>query len=185
VTSIPGRDLLLSAVRDAERHVASGGWDQGPRLFALVTNEELLEREPEVAQSLGIDGAAGWTPVEQEDLPGDPLDEVLASIAWPAEVDGALIVVERVVLPASVEQTLPTPEDSDDDDAEESAEAALMRVASSHPLRDEVRMAVGVLRDGSRACVLRLRAHDDENSLIVGEDLVPRLADALEATFSD
>jgi hypothetical protein len=161
--------------------VASGGWDQGPRLFALVTNEELLEREPEVAKSLGIDQTAGWTPVEQEDLPENPLDEVLASIAWPAEVDGALIVVERVVLPASVEQTLPTPEDSDD----ESAEAALMRVASSHPLRDEVRMAVGVLRDGSRACVLRLRAHDDEDSLIVGENLVPRLADALEATFSD
>jgi hypothetical protein len=161
--------------------VASGGWDQGPRLFALVTNEELLEREPEVAKTLGIDQAAGWTPVEQEDLPEDPLDEVLASIAWPDEVDGALIVVERVVLPASVEQTLPTPEDSD----EESAEAALMRVASSHPLRDEVRMAVGVLRDGSRACVLRLRAHDDEDSLIIGEDLVPRLADALEATFSD
>lgn len=181
MTSTPGRDLLAAAVRDAERHVAAGGWDQAPRLFALVTNENLLAREPDIARSLGIESAAGWTPVEQDDLSLDPLDEVLASLAWPEDVDGALLVLERIVLPPAVEDTLPTPEDGD----EESARAALGRVAALHPQRDEVRMAVGVLRDGSRSCALRLRTHDQDDSVITGPDLVPRLADALLATFAD
>lgn len=49
VTSTPSAaELLESAVREAERHVAAAGWDQNARLFALVSNAELMEREPEV-----------------------------------------------------------------------------------------------------------------------------------------
>jgi hypothetical protein len=46
-------------------------------------------------------------------------------------------------------------------------------------------MVVAVLRDGSRASALRMRAHDDETSVLTGENLVPGLADALSATLSD
>ena len=171
--------LLEAAVREAERHVAVSGWDQNPRLFALVANAALLEHEPDAAKAFGISSEHGWTPVEQEELPEGPFDEVLASLGWPAEVDGVLAVMERVVLPPSVESTLPTSDDGDDAEIA----ARLASVASTHPLRDEVRMAVGVLRDGTRCCVLRLRKHDDDTSLLVGPDLVAGLADALHATF--
>ncbi|MGZ6791548.1 MAG: hypothetical protein ACXVFV_01255, partial [Mycobacteriales bacterium] len=56
-------------------------------------------------------------------------------------------------------------------------------------LRDgsrEVRMAVGVLRDGSRESVLRLRGTgDDEDERVTGGDLAPGLAEALLATLEE
>ena len=54
--------------------------------------------------------------------------------------------------------------------------------ASDHPERREARLAVAVLRDGSRACTVRLRG-PDEDELLVGPDLAPALADALAATL--
>ena len=54
--------------------------------------------------------------------------------------------------------------------------------ASDHPERREARLAVAVLRDGSRACTIRLRG-PDEDDLLVGPDLAPALADALAATL--
>jgi hypothetical protein len=45
-------------------------------------------------------------------------------------------------------------------------------------------MAVVVLREGGRMCALRLRSHDTEAEVLVGPDVVPRLAEALSATFS-
>ena len=54
--------------------------------------------------------------------------------------------------------------------------------AGSHPERREARLAVAVLRDGSRACTLRLRG-DEEDELLVGPDLAPALVDALAATL--
>ena len=51
--------------------------------------------------------------------------------------------------------------------------------------RREARLAVAVLRDGSRACAVRLRAADaEQDALLVGGDLVPNLAEALLETFS-
>jgi hypothetical protein len=47
-------------------------------------------------------------------------------------------------------------------------------------------MAVGVLRDGSRESVLRLRATDDaEDERVTGGDLAPGLAEALLATLEE
>ena len=42
--------------------------------------------------------------------------------------------------------------------------------------------AVAVLRDGRRACTVRLRGAE-EGELLVGPDLAPALADALAATL--
>jgi len=164
---------LPPVVAEIERHVASGGWDQPPRLYALVATEELVRQQPALAASLGLvrGSAAPLTPVEQEQLPAEPLDEVLSRVAWPAEALGCAVVTEATVLPPGAEEKAPP----------DAAEAA--QWAAGHPDRREVRMAVGVLRDGSRAAVLRLRSDPDD--LVTGPDLVPNLAAALAATLLD
>lgn len=162
---------LATVLAEIEAHVAAGGWNQSPRLYALVPTAELLRQEPALAATVGLDrgGTAPITPVEQEELPGQPLDEVLAGIAWPAEVLGCAVVTEATVLPPGSEHEAPA-------DAERSAEWA-----AGHPDRRDVRMAVGVLRDGCSAATLRLRGEPDD--LLTGPDLVPNLTAALAATL--
>ena len=41
------------------------------------------------------------------------------------------------------------------------------------------------LRSGASHCVLRLRSHDDEEHLVHGADLVPRLVSALHETLEE
>jgi hypothetical protein len=161
---------------DLERHVAAAGWDQPTHLFALVETAELVRREPALAADLGLraDEPGGLTPVDQGDLPDHAsLDELLGGIAWPAEVLGAAVTVERLMLPPDAERQMPP------------AEGEALKWLGDHPDRQEVRLVVAVLRDGSRAAALRMRAHDDDTSVLTGRDLVPGLADALAATFAD
>jgi hypothetical protein len=170
------RLALLAAIAEVDRHLAEGGWDQPTRLYALVQTEDLLASEPNLAQTLGLTGTA-LTPVEQESPPaGTPLDEWLAQIGWPPEVAGCALSQEVLTLPPSVENDMPP--DTDAADA--------VAWAASHPLRREVRMLVGVLRDGSRTATLRVRgAADEPDDVVSGDDLVPRLAEALAATLLD
>jgi hypothetical protein len=44
-------------------------------------------------------------------------------------------------------------------------------------------MVVGVTRAGATYCALRLRAHDDDQSVVGGADLVPELITLLGATL--
>jgi hypothetical protein len=167
---------LVELVREIERYVATDGWDQNPRMFALARTTELVRLEPELAEALGAaaDDPESLTPIEQEALDHDrPLDEVLATTMWPAEVAGAALVLERLVLPPSAEDVL------DDSDP-----VALEDAAATHPDREDVRMAVVVTRDGQRVCAVRLRSHDVDDEVLVGENVVPRLADALAATLT-
>lgn len=167
---------LTRVVIDIERHVAAQGWDQPPQLYALVETADLLRREPQLAQQLGLlpDGTGEITPVEQGELPEHTsLEELLGGLAWPAEVLGVAITVERLMVPPAVEDELPQDE------------SAALHWLAEHPERQEVRLVVGVLRDGTRAAAVRLRAHDDETSVLSGPDLVPGLADALAATLRD
>jgi hypothetical protein len=172
-------ELLRGVVREIEAHVAAGGWDQPARLFALVRTAALVADEPQLAQALGIaagpdDDTAMLTPVEQDELPAhESLEDLLAGIGWPDAVVGTAITVERVVLPTEVERELPQDE------------GAALQILAEHPDRQEMRLAVAVLRDGSRYCALRLRAHDEAADVIEGADLVPSLADALAATLED
>jgi hypothetical protein len=165
---------LRIAVVEVERHASGSGWDQPPRLFALVPTVELAAAEPHLAAELGItDGSEQvLTPVEQE-LEEDQrsLDDLLGEIMWPESVVGALAVLERVVLPPQAESAVP------DDPSEAVAFAA------EHPDREDVRIAVGVLRSGEAHCVLRMRSHDDEDALIHGSDVVPHLVEALRETL--
>ena len=44
-------------------------------------------------------------------------------------------------------------------------------------------MVVGVTRAGATYCALRLRAHDDDQSVVGGADLVPELVALLATTL--
>lgn len=165
---------LRVAVVEVERRASGAGWDQPSQLFALVPTLDLAAAEPELAAELGIsDGSQDrYTAIEQElDEHTGPLEDLLGQIMWPDGVVGAMAVVERVVLPPEAEAEVP---------GDPSAAASY---AAEHPDRDDVRIAVGVLRTGEAHCVLRMRSHDDDNALVHGPDLVPGLVAALRETL--
>jgi len=104
-------------------------------------------------------------------VPTAGLEALLGRMAWPPEVDGVALAVERIVVPPDAERDLPT-------DAE-SATAALME----HPARQDVRLVVAVLRSGQSICLLRQRAHDSDDMVARGDNLAPGLVHALRATL--
>lgn len=175
----PRHRALAEAVTDMERHVARRGWDGPVALFALVRTAQAIAREPRLAEELpqGVREAAALDPehltcVEQAGLPEtESLEDLLAGIAWPDSVDGAALVVERVVVPPEAERDLPT-------DPEE----ALASLAA-HPDREDVRIAAGVLRAGEAWCALRVRSHDSDDAVGGAVDAVPGLVEALRATL--
>lgn len=168
-------DPLLVAALDTERHVAQAGWDQPPRLFALVRTAALAEREPHLRAELGETiSPDGYTAIEQENLPDTShLESMLARLAWPEEVDGVALSVERIVVPPEAEHDLP-----------EDPQEAMTRLAE-HPDRQDVRLLVAVLRGGASTCLLRQRAHDRDDQVATGKDIAPGLVHALAATLED
>ena len=171
----PATDLALrAAVLELESHAAEAGWDQPARLFALVHTAELLANEPGLAEMLEVDPGADLTgsitPIEQDELPPDvPLEQLLTEMVWPDAVHGTAVIVERLVLPPTVQ----LPED----------QAAAQELAETHPERQEVRMVAGATRSGSTYCALRLREHDEDFSVIEAPDLVPALLELLQSTL--
>lgn len=170
---------LDKAVREIERHVATGGWDGPVRVFALVRTAAALVAERGLAAQLPAEtveqarrDAHHLTAIEQEGLPaaGD-LEELLGGLSWPSTVDGSAVVVERVVLPPEAEAAMPADPDE--------ALAYLM----AHPARQDVRLAVGVLRGGPSWCVIRTRADDQDSAVAGAPDLVPGLVQAVRATL--
>lgn len=175
----PTQRALADAVVDVEQHVASTGWDAPTRVFALVSTQAALAAEPELAGVLppatveaALADPTHLTSVEQDDLPDSgSLEDLLASIIWPETVAGAAVVVERIILPPSAEADIP-------DDP-----TAALAFLAEHPDRQDVRMAVGVLRDGGSWCALRTRANDSDADVATGMSLVPGLIEALRSTF--
>ena len=112
--------------------------------------------------------------IEQDGLPeAVDLEDLLAQLAWPAEVDGAALSVERSVLPPQAEQAASAINDDDE----------RLAFLANHPEREDVRMVVGVLRGGESWCALRMRSHDEATQVVQGSDLVPGLVAALKATL--
>jgi len=170
------RDALIAALIDLEHHVAEAGWDQHPRLFALVSTDLLVASEPELASTLGLRGTAdggapeALTAVEQDDFAvGADVLEALAAIEWPEAVFGCAISLVRTFLPAAYEGDLPS-------DPHRAAEAV-----AAHPQRQEIRVVVGTDRARNRHGVARLVAQPDE--LLAADDLVPGLTEALAHTL--
>lgn len=168
---------LTDAVLEIEAFVDQAGWDQQTRLFALADSASLVQREPELAAQLGIDPAmTPLTSVEQEEFDVlSPLDEALAQLAWRPEVIGAVLVVERLMLPPEAETSLPSTSDAEE----------LARAAAAHPDAQDVRIIGAVLRDGTQVAALRPRHGDGSGELMFSETLAPALTDALAATFVD
>ncbi|MGW0881099.1 PPA1309 family protein [Streptomyces sp. NPDC002671] len=170
---------LTRAVLEIDEYASTLGWDQPARLFALVDTARLRVQEPSLAAQLGLEDeseTSGLTPIEQDEIPaGKQLDEFLGTIAWPDAVAGCALTVERLMLPPSAEAQVPS----------NLSEAKLAKWVAAHPERQEVRMTVAVLRDGSRESALRLREKDSPTEVLTGPDLVPGLAEALAATFAD
>jgi hypothetical protein len=167
---------LASVVLELESHSATQGWDRPAQLFALVDTASLVTFEPELAAHMGLDDSAAagsFTAVEQDELPEGELEEILQVISWPDQVAGCAAVAERIVLPPEVEAESP-------EDPREALDYAV-----NHPLREEVRIAAGVTRAGATYCALRMRNHDDDQSVLAGVDLVPGLLELLQHTLTD
>lgn len=158
---------LAHVAAEIEQHVAREGWDQPTRLFAIVRTSDVRATNPELV----LHDAHVYTSVEQDlsDSPSD-LEELLATVAWPADVIGAAVVVERLVLPSGAESDL-----ADDE--------SVAIAAAEHPERHDVRMVGVVLRTGAAVNALRFKSHDDDASVAIAADLVPQLNDAVRATF--
>lgn len=178
---------LRACVREIERHVAAGGWDQPPRLYALASTADLLAAEPHLAQALGADGdggdggggggggGKGLTPIEQDSLPADrSVEDLLAGIIWPDAVVGCALAIERLVLPPHAEATLPQGSDEE-----------VIAAAQAHPQRQDIRVVVGVDRAGRRACAVRVRGHEENSDLIMDPSSAPGLVAALQQTLGD
>jgi len=164
---------LESLIREVEDYVAAGGWDQPTRLFALVPTATLIEADPTVAADLHLNADVPLTSVEQELEFGTDLEELLATIAWPVDVVGAMVVLERMMLPPTATDQLPGDDDPD-----------FVELAANHPDRRDVRIVSAVLRTGQNLNALRYRDHDEPTEVAVAPDLVSRLNDSLLATFA-
>lgn len=173
--------------------MASGGWDQPPALFALVPTATVAA-DPQGAALLGLTDLGGitsesLTPIAQDALPDQPLDEALAGVEWPPQVTGCALAQEIVVLPPEAEAGLSSPD--------------AVAEAAAHPDRREARLVVAVLRDGRTSSVLRLRGsagssgsddrsssaarpseRGDDDEIAFGAELAPNLTAALLATLA-
>jgi hypothetical protein len=161
---------------EIEGHLAAAGWDGAPALFALVPTRTVAG-EPEGARLLGVGPsdeipADAMTPIAQDDLPEQPMDEVLGGIEWPAAVTGCAVSQEIFILPPGAEDEL-------------SGTEAVVAEAAAHPDRREARLVVAVTRDGRTASVLRIRSQTPGQSddIAFAGDLAPNLALALRATL--
>ncbi|MFV0252366.1 MAG: PPA1309 family protein [Beutenbergiaceae bacterium] len=170
-------EALRLAVVEIERHVARGGWDAPIAVFALVRTADALAANPELARELPAEAVElarhnreHVTSIEQDGLPAaQNLEDLLAQLAWPPQVDGAAVAVERIVVPSSTAQ----------DDGEPSVEELM-----AHPERQDVRIAVGVLRTGESWCALRSKNNDADDDVAGAPDAVPGLVAALAATLA-
>ncbi|HEY2834290.1 MAG TPA: PPA1309 family protein [Sporichthyaceae bacterium] len=157
--------------------VATEGWDQPPRLFALFAIADLQRDAPAAARRLGVaevdPHATPWTARETPFDAGEGLDDALGQIMWDDEVAGCALVLELLTLPSSTQAELP-------DDR-----AAAQRFAADHPDRAELRVVVGVLRDGTRDATVRLRDEFRSDPVLFGADLATGVARILLATFDD
>ncbi len=168
---------LQAALIELERYVGRDGWEQPPRLFALVHTDDVIAAEPGLAESAGLRGSVDGAPpdaltaIEQDPFAADAdvIDD-LAAVEWPETVFGCALALERSFLPTTAEADLPTEPD----------EAAAF--VAAHPDRHDVRVVVGVDRDGNTHGVARLVSQPDE--LLGAENLVPGLSDVLAHTLA-
>lgn len=151
----PDTDSLVLAMLEAESHAETKGWGKPPQLYALTAQAQNGR-------------SAALTPMEREPLPGGNLIEGLASIHWPEDVVGCVLVAELSALPLRGEETAFVDP------------AAAGQWASANPDGRPARLAVGVRRNGQHVYGLRIKGEDDVQ---VRTDLAEDLVTALRSTF--
>lgn len=163
---------LTRCALETEAHVATLGWGQEPRLFSLAKNSELLRRQPGLRALLGDIDPDEYSAIEQEGaLTGTDLEEALGHMAWPQDVDGVAIAVERIVVPPQAET-----------ETCGRAGTSSERLAS-HEAREDVRLLVAALRGGEIITLVRRKAEDDDDKVAIGINIAPGLVEALKATL--
>ena len=159
---------LETAMLEAEAYVARQGWGQLPQLFSLASKASVVAADQELADQLRDAEPGALIPLLQDEFPaGQPLD-VLATIHWPADVLGCVLITEVVTLPSEAEKDAP-----DDPDTAK-------QWAAAQPAGREARLAVCVSRDGGYTCGLRMKDDDDVR---VSPELADDLVAALLTTF--
>lgn len=162
-------DKLTSAIVEAGRDAAAAKkWGRPPQLYALVTRVALEPVGPDLPDAVRDARQDDLIPVKQDPLPDGKPDEVLASIHWPDEVEGCVLVTELVLLPPGSEEDMP------------SEPGAAAEWVARQPEGREARLIVGVLRDGHYASCLQLRGEDE---LLVGDVPVDDIVTSLLGTF--
>jgi hypothetical protein len=161
-------DSLILAMLEVESHMDRKGWGRPPHLYALTekTSPITTDHEPYA----GIRGARpdAMVLVAQEPLPDGDLVEVLASIHWPEDVVGCVLVAELTALPPRSKEDAPI------------NPAAAEQWASTHPDGRPARLAVGVCRNGAHTCGFRIKGEDNVQ---VGIERADDLVTALLGTF--
>ena len=169
---------LAAAVLEIEGHVAGTGWDQPARLYSLVETARIVAREPALARAMGLDEAAAagsLTPVEQDQLrPDQPLEQVLETITL-ARRRGRVRRGRRAAGAAARRRRAGRPTTPPRPSASPGSTPGGTR-CGSWP---------GATRAGSTYCALRLREHDDDQSVVAGIDLVPALLQLLRVTLEE
>lgn len=100
ITSEPEADELTRAVVETARYAACQKWGRPPQLFSLARKEALTSLGEDLPVGARDAPAGSLIPIEQDLLlEGEPAT-VIASVHWPQEVEGCVLVTEiTVVLP--------------------------------------------------------------------------------------
>jgi uncharacterized protein YoxC len=163
-----GIDSLVMAMLEAESHAEINGWGKPPQLYALINNVSSTDKNRELAAERREARPEVLIPVEREPLPEGNLIEALASIHWPQDVVGCVLVTELADLRLRGE------------DRTFVDNASAGQWASTHPDGRPARLAIGVRRDGEHTYGLRIKGEDDVQ---VRADLAEDLVTALRRTF--
>jgi hypothetical protein len=143
------RDSLFLAMLEAESHGESRGWGQPPRLYALTAAVAAEAVDREFTAEMRDARRDVLVPVAREPLPDGDLIAGLASVRWPEDVVGCVLVAELTDLASSSAAAGP------------GDPVAAGRWASTHPDSRPARLVVGVRRTGEYRCGLRIKGEAD------------------------
>lgn len=158
---------LTRCALETEIHVASAGWGQQPRLFSLANNGALFKRQPALKSLLGDLDPSEFSAIEQDvEVTNKTLEKVLGTTAWPSDVDGVALVVERVIIPT--------------EDAPSSFGSS---AGPRQGEKEDVRLVVAALRNGEIITLVRRKKEDSDDKVAIGTNIAPGLVEALKATL--
>lgn len=167
---------LITAVIELEQLANETGWDQSPQLYALVKTREIIDKltfltdeEHQALTQTTLVNPEHLFSIYQDQM-DNPIEK-LHTVYFDEEVAGVALVMERIMIPADAETAIPEEEQARD------------QYLLSHHQREDIRMAVGVLRSGETWCAIRSRSHDDDKLVAQGPTLIPEVIKALAETL--